>query len=416
LSRNDDLFETTLDITPNRETLTFDPRDSSLFAHDKRDGVFARLRESDRVAVDRNGSVPVYSLVRYADVERAYKEPDVFSPCAGLTLDAFDPKVCETPSRMLEMAPPAQHRELKGAMQGAFRGSALAEIRSRVDEHLDRFLTTAAGGGAVEFVGAYARDAGTLMMAELLGLSAAEAERLAPVLGKIGELDAGESPASVLRRQKGEFRLLRELTRVVGDHRAGGRSAGLIGILLAAELEGEPLSDHDVALNCFNAAAAGTGASQHTLAGAAAVWAEHPADLAAVTADPKLARRLVEETLRWLTPVLHLTRILTSEVEISGQRLPQGSCVCLWNISANRDEAVFEDGSAFKPDRPPGRNLAFGAGPQYCLGAEIVRVQLEALLAGMARHDVRFELVEAPTWMRSNALAGVESLTLRVCR
>lgn len=396
--------------------MTFDPRDSSLFAHEERDAVFARLREEGRLALDRNGSVPIYSLVRYADVERAYKEPDIFSPCAGLTLDAFDPKVCETPSRMLEMAPPAHHRELKGAMQGAFRGSGLAEIRNRTEQHLDRFLTTVAGGEAFEFVELYAREAGTLMMAGLLGLSAAEAERLEPVLAKIGELDAGESPASVLRRQKGEFRLLRDLTRVVGDHRAEGRSEGLIGILLGAELEGEPLSDGDVALNCFNAAAAGTGASQHTLAGAAAVWADHPADLAAVAADPKLARRLVDETLRWLTPVLHLTRILTAEVEIRGQRLPRGSGVCLWNISANRDEAVFEDASSFRLERPPGRNLAFGAGPQYCLGAEIVRMQLEALLTGMARHGLRFELVEPPRWMRSNAIAGVESLSLRACR
>ena len=187
-------------------------------------------------------------------------------------------------------------------------------------------------------------------------------------------------------------------------------------MLLAAEVEGEPLSEHEVALNCFNVAVAGTGASQHTLAGAAAVWADHPASLDGVAADPKLGRRLIDETLRWLTPVLHLTRILTADVEISGQRLPKGAGVCLWNISANRDEAVFEDAASFKPERPPGRNLAFGAGPQYCLGAEVVRTQLDALLTAMVRRGIRFELAGAPTWMRSNAIAGVESLPLRICR
>jgi cytochrome P450 len=394
--------------------LTFKPRDSSLFAHGKRDPLFARLRECDTLAVDRDGTVPIYSLVRYADVERAYKEPHIFSPCAGLTLDAFDPKVCETPSRMLEMAPPEPHRQLKGAMQGAFRGSGLAEIRQKTEEHLDRFLATAIGSDTVEFVDSYARDAAALMMSELLGLLPAEQEQLAPVFGKIGELDAGESPASVLRRQKGEFRLLRDLTRIVRTHRAEGLSEGLLGRLLGAELEAEPLSDHDVALNCFNVVAAGTGASQHTLAGAAAVWADHPGAMADAAADPKLTRRLVDETLRWLTPVLHLTRILTAEVEIRGQRLPRGAGVCLWNISANRDEEVFEDATSFRPERPPGRNMAFGAGPQYCLGAEVVRMQLEVLLIGMARRGAHFELAAPPVWMRSNALAGVESLYLRL--
>ena len=220
----------------------------------------------------------------------------------------------------------------------------------------------------------------------------------------------------MLRRQKGEFRLLRELTRVVGAHRAEGTPGGLIGTLLGAELEGEPLSDQDVALNCFNVAVAGTGASQHTLAGAAALWADHPGAMAAAAADPKLARRFADETLRWLTPVLHLTRILTAEVEISGQRLPRGAGVCLWNISANRDEEVFDDASSFDPSRPPGRNLAFGAGAQYCLGAEVVRMQLELLLTGMAARGLHFELAEPPAWMASNAIAGVESLRLHLRR
>lgn len=400
----------------NGDSLTFDPRDSSLFADGRHDAVFARLRKCEALALDSNGSVPVYSLVRYTDVERAYKEPDVFSPCAGLTLDSFDPGKCESPSAMLEMAPTDRHRELKNAMQGAFRGSGLAEIRNEVEEQLDRFLAAAVDGDAVEFVEAFARDAATTTMSGLLGLSAAEAVRLAPALRAIGEIDFGESPGSVLQRQKTELRLLRELTRAVRAHREAERPGGLIGMLLGVAVEGEPLSEHEVALNCFNVAVAGTGASQHTLAGAAAVWADHPTSLAGVAGDPKLTRRLVDETLRWLTPVIHLTRILTTDVEISGQLLPKGAGVCLWNVSANRDETVFDDAGSFKPDRPPGRSLAFGAGPQYCLGAEVVRMQLDALLTGVARRGMRFELTEPPTSMRSNAIAGIESLPLRVRR
>lgn len=381
-----------------------------------RENTFARLRERGPLVVDSKGSVPIYSLVRYRDVERAYKEPDVFSPGAGLTLDSFDPKQCETPSAMLEMAPPERHRALKSAMQGGFRGSALVALRSELDERLERFLTDATDGATVEFVASFARDAATASMSTLLGLAAPESARLAPALEALALIDFGESPGSVTYRQKTEFRLLRELTRAVRAHGEARRDGGLIDLLLEAEVEGERLSAHEVTLNCFNVAVAGTGAAQHTLAGAAAVWADHPADLADAAGDPKRARRLVDETLRWLTPVLHLTRILTTDVEIAGQRLPRGAGVCLWNISANRDEEVFEDAAAFRPERPPGRSLAFGAGPQYCLGAEVVRLQLDALLTAITRGGVRFELTEPPAWMRSNAIAGVESLHLRVRR
>jgi cytochrome P450 len=396
--------------------LIFDPHDSSLFVGARRENIFAQLRRSDTVTVDSNGVVPIYSLVRYSDVERAYKEPSVFSPGAGLSLDSFDPAASKTPSRMLEMAPPDLHRALKDSMQGAFRGSSLAGLRSGTEDRVDRFLTAAAESDSVEFVAAFARDAGTTMMSDLLGTPTSIEDRLAPALEAIGELDFSRSPGSVAQRQKAELRLLRELTRAVRDRRRADRPGGLIGTLLAAEVDGVPLSEQEVALNCFNVAMAGTGASQHTIAGAAAVWAEHPGGLNHVAEDPKHARRLVDETLRWLTPVLHLTRILTADVEISGQRLPQGAGVCLWNISANRDEEVFEDAASFKPDRPPGRNLAFGAGPQYCLGAEVIRMQLDVLLAGLVRHGLRFELTAAPAWLRSNAIAGVESLPLRVRR
>jgi cytochrome P450 len=394
--------------------MIFDPRDSSQFVDGSREATFARLRAGDGLAVDRKGDVPVYSLVRYADVERAYKEADVFSPCAGLTLDAFDPKACDSPSRMLETARPDLHRALKAAMQGSFRGDGLAAIRYETEDRVDRFLARAEGE-EVELVGAFAREAATGTMLALLGVPAAAADRLTPALEAIAELDFGESPTATAARQKTELRVLRELARAVRDLRQAERSEGLVGALLEAEVEGQPLSEPEVALNCFNVAVAGTGASQHTLAGAAAVWAEHGIEPAAL-ADPKLRRRLVDETLRWLTPVIHLTRILTAEVEIAGQVLPRGAGVCLWNISANRDEEVFAEANAFDPERPAGRSLAFGAGPQYCLGAEAIRAQLDALLAGMARRGVRFELTAPARWARSNAIAGVDSVPLRVYR
>lgn len=402
------------DLTPMTQGADFDPRDSSLFADRRQEAVFARLRGSDEFHVDRNGPVPVYSFVRYHDVERAYKEPDVFSPSAGLTLDAFEPGGAASLTRMLETAPPARHRALRTAMQPAFRGSALAAVRGDFERRLGGFLAAIEEGGVIEFVGAFAREAATSMMSELLGVPEEERERLLPALGAIGDIDFGCSAESVARRRQIEFRLLRELTRVVRAHRLANRRDGLIGALRAAQVDGLPLNDDDVALNCFNVAVAGTGASQHTLAGAVAVWTGQRASPGDVAADPSLRRRFVDETLRWLSPVVHLTRILTEDVEISGQRLPSGACVCLWNISANRDERAFEEADAFKPDRPPARNLAFGAGPQYCLGAEIVRAQLDGLLIGLSRRGIRFDLAGAPVAIPSNAIAGIESLPLRI--
>jgi cytochrome P450 len=393
----------------------FDPRDDSPFVDGRRDAIFARLRESNTLCVDSNGVVPIYSLVRYIDVAQAYKEPNIFSPTAGLTLDSFDPAQSESLSKMLETAAPERHRELRNAMSGAFRGHALTSLATKTRDLFDHAIAEA-GGDVIDFAEEFAREAASAMICELLGVGPTETTRLEPLLGTLGSVGAEASSGSSGQRKRAELWLLRELTRIVRTHKDGGPSSGLIERLLAAEVDGQPLTDHEVVLNCLNVVAAGTGASQHTLAGAIAVWAKYPDGLEDVAQNPELASSLVDETLRWLTPVVHLTRIVTRDVEVSGQEVPKGVGVCLWNISANRDEDIFGDATSFKPDRPARRHLAFGAGPQHCLGAHVVRAQLEALLSGMLQEGVRFELSEPPTWIRSNTITGVETLPVRIRR
>jgi cytochrome P450 len=393
----------------------FDPRDDSLFADGRQEAVFERLRESRTLCVDSNGVVPIYSLVRYTDIARAYKEPDVFSPTAGLTLDSFDPAQSESLSKMLETAPPERHRELRNAMSGAFRGPALRSLAAKTRDLFDHAIAEA-GGNVIDFVEEFAREAASTMICELLGVGPTEAAQLEPLLHTLGSVGVGASSAPNGQRRKAELWLLRELTRIVRTHRDGGPSGGLIERLLTTEVAGQPLTDHEVVLNCLNVVAAGTGASQHTLAGAIAVWTKYPDGLKDVAQSPELASSLVDETLRWLTPVVHLTRIVTRDVVVSGQKVPKGAGVCLWNLSANRDEDIFGDAASFKPDRPARRHLAFGAGPQHCLGAHAVRAQLEALLTAVLQEGVRFELSAPPTWIRSNTITGVESLPVRIRR
>jgi cytochrome P450 len=406
-----------LNLTSNSDALAnFDLRDSSLFENGRQEAVFSRLRACHTLSIDSNGVVPIYSLVRYTDVTRAYKEPDLFSPAAGLTLDSFDPAQAESLSRMLETAAPERHSELRSAMQGAFREPNLAKLAEGTRDLLDRFLAASANGEVVDFVDAFARKAAAAMMAELLGVAGAETKRLAPLLRAVGEIGIDASSRSGNQRKMTELWLLRALTGIVRCHREEGRSGGLIERLLAATVRGGQLSDHEIALNCLNVVVAGTGASQHSLAGAAVVWGQYAAEMEKVGGNPGRAPRLIDETLRWLTPVVHLTRIVTADTEISGQEVPKGAGVCLWNISANRDEDVFEDAGTFRPDRPPRRHLAFGVGPQHCLGAQVVRMQLGVLLDGMLRNGVRFEFGGPPAWVRSSTVTGVDRLPLRTRR
>ena len=92
---------------------------------------------------------------------------------------------------------------------------------------------------------------------------------------------------------------------------------------------------------------------------------------------PKLLRNFIEESLRFETPVIHLWRAVTQDTELGGVQLPKGASLALGYASANRDEAVFEDGETFDIARNrAGAHLAFGSGPHHCPGAALARQEM----------------------------------------
>ena len=104
---------------------------------------------------------------------------------------------------------------------------------------------------------------------------------------------------------------------------------------------------------------------------------QRPGTMQRMRDDPKLLRNFIEESLRFETPVIHLWRVTTQDTELGGVHLPKGATVALGYASANRDEAVFEDGETFDIARKKaGAHLAFGSGPHHCPGAALARQEM----------------------------------------
>lgn len=104
---------------------------------------------------------------------------------------------------------------------------------------------------------------------------------------------------------------------------------------------------------------------------------QRPGTMQRMRDDPKLLRNFIEESLRYETPVIHLWRVTTQATELGGAQLPKGATVALGYASANRDEAVFEDGETFDIARKKaGAHLAFGSGPHHCPGAALARQEM----------------------------------------
>ena len=130
----------------------------------------------------------------------------------------------------------------------------------------------------------------------------------------------------------------------------------------------------------------------------------------------RCCRALIEEMLRWVTPVRNMNRTATCDVDLNGQQIREGDRMLLLYLSGNRDEAVFTEPEHFDITRAPNMHLAFGGyGRHFCLGAQLARLELTVLFEAVLDrlHDLRIDdVAEAPRERRGNFVLGLESLPI----
>ncbi len=204
------------------------------------------------------------------------------------------------------------------------------------------------------------------------------------------------------------------LLAAAADRRASPRS-DIISELGAAEIDGDRLSDPELAMFLVQLLVAGNETTRNMVSGGLSQFAETPGEWAAlrtrvVNSAPRAVAIATEEMLRWTTPVVSFMRTTTRDTVVGEQEIPHGDPVLMLYASANRDEAVFgPSADRFDSARDPNPHLAFGFGPHFCIGAALARLEgrvvLEELLA-------RFGSVESAGPVERTAspvIAGVRS-------
>ena len=148
---------------------------------------------------------------------------------------------------------------------------------------------------------------------------------------------------------------------------------------------------------------------------AGAVWGmcQYPETFAQVKADPSLIPALVDEAVRWTTPVKHFMRSATEDTEIAGQKIAKGDWLMLCYPSGNRDEAVFDAPEEFRLDRGPNKHLAFGYGAHLCLGQHLAKMEMRILFEELIPRLQSLELAGEPAMSYGNFVGGPKRLPIR---
>lgn len=180
----------------------------------------------------------------------------------------------------------------------------------------------------------------------------------------------------------------------------------------------EPAQLTDVELYSFFSLlfAAGAQTTRHAITGGLLALLERPDQLAGLGADPALLATAIEEMLRWTTPSPAKRRTVAQPTALAGHAMTPGEKVLFWEASANRDEQVFDNPTAFDIRRDPNPHLALGRGVHYCLGANLARLEMRVVFEELLRRFAAIEQSGDVEWTRSNRHSGIRHLRVQMRR
>ena len=351
-----------------------------------------------------------WGLFAYSDVRYVSSNPDKFSSESGVTVP--EPGIAPpTQEGNILFTDPPRHRQLRKLVSSGFTPRHVAALESMVQDVVEEVLDNVSLDSPHEFAEEIVAPLPTRVIAELLGAPPEDWEQFrrwsdAAVGG--ADPDVELDPLTAMAELHQYFEQL------VADRRKELRD-DILSVLVAAEIDGERLSDQDLLTFAWTLMVAGNETTRNLIALGTLALIAHPHERQKLIEDPALMPGAVEEMLRWCSPVTHMARRATVDVELGGQQVKAGDFLVMFYGSANRDQAVFgDDAEEFKVDRSPNTHVAFGFGEHLCLGASLARLEARAMFEGLLRRFPNLELVGEVTRMRSAMVPGVKRMPVRM--
>ncbi|MEH6756981.1 MAG: cytochrome P450 [Parasphingorhabdus sp.] len=184
-------------------------------------------------------------------------------------------------------------------------------------------------------------------------------------------------------------------------------------VIANAKVDDEYLSDRDMAGYYIIVASAGHDTTSASTAGAMMALAQDPEQFQRLKANRDLLPGIVEEAIRWTSPVQHFMRTAAKDVEVGGVIVKEGDWLMINYVAANHDARIFENPRKFNAARSPNRHLAFGAGAHQCLGLHMARMEMKILFNELLDRIETVELAGEPKRAKSSFVGGLKTLPLR---
>jgi cytochrome P450 len=382
------------------------------------------LRANEPFArIEAEGYDPFHVVTRHADILEISRQNDPFTNGPQPILFARSDIEWQarqaggmTVKSLIQMDGD-EHKAYRGLTSSWFLPGNIKKIEGRIRALARRSVDRMAeAGGRCDFVNEIALHYPLLVIMEILGLPEKDEPMMLELTqGLFGAADPDEVEDGGVPRDRDRgalFAMMAYFNKLTEDRRANPTD-DLTSVIANALIDDEPLNPLATMGYYIIVATAGHDTTSSSTGGAMWALAQRPDQLALVKSDPTLIGPMIDEAVRWTSPVKHFMRTATADTEINGHKIAKGDWLMLCYASANRDETVFDDPDSFRVDRKPNRHIAFGYGGHVCLGQHLAKMEMRILFEELLPRLESVELDGDPAMSAATFVNGPLRLPIR---
>ena len=388
--------------------------DPDVFRTGQHHEMFRVLRAEDPVHWSDEPDGPgFWSVTRHADLIEVNREPQLFSSAEqGISIQDIGDDNAMVREMMLYMDPP-RHTRYRRLVNKGFTPRMIGLLETGLRTKSQLILDNVVEKGSCDFVIDISAELPLQAIAELMGVPAEDRHKLFEWSNRMIGIDDPEFEGD--RDNAGEAAA--ELYMYANSLAAQKRESltdDILSKLLGSEIDGDALTETEFDMFFMLLAVAGNETTRNATSHGMRALLDNPDQFDKLKANPELLPSAIEEILRWATPVLHFRRTAMEDYELGGKQIKKGDKVVIWHISANRDEAVFDDPYRFDIERSPNDHIAFGGGgAHFCLGANLARMELNLIFSEILNRVPDMTANGETEYLRSNFIGGIKHMPVR---
>jgi cytochrome P450 len=364
------------------------------------------------------GAWGVWAVFSHAECSALAKDPRVSAKRIDRMLFTLPPERHAEFSDLVRMLSlwmifidPPEHTRLRKLMNQGFGQAAAEALRPQVEQIVDRFLDPLKNVSELDLVADIAYPMPVQVISELLGVPETMQMSFLKWSAAIAEFNG--SPERTVEHAKNAQEAVRSLTdffRKAVAERRNHRGKDLISLLIDIEAEGEVLTEEELYAQCVMLLFAGHETTRNLIGNGLYSLLRAPEKLEELRDNPDLIRTAIEEFLRFESPIQYTARVAKEQIEVCGVRiLKQAPILCMLG-AANRDPKQFKDPDVLNIRRHNNQHLAFSAGPHFCIGSQLARLEGQVAILRLIERFPKMRLTATPQWMPNFGFRGLKSL------